>query len=340
MWLPHYVLPGDSTMPYNHFTSDERDVLQVLMSYKLDTWMIARILGKHSSSVYRELSRNEKSGFYLSHHASFAAQERRKISRTSPKRGNVVLIREIERRIREDHSPEQIAGRMKLDYSNQPSWHISYETIYQHLYDEVHKGSDLGMHLRQGHKKRHKRLSSKDRRGIIPNRHFIDERPAIVKEKTRLGDWEGDTVEGGRKKGYVGTFVDRASKYLIAFPLKRKTTTKLVLGARHAFAKIPANRKKTVTVDNGKEFTNHTALATAIGAKVFFAHPYHSWERGLNEHSNGMLRQYLPKKMPLDKLTHKQLAKIVMRLNTRPRKSLGYRTPQEVFFKPFFALQI
>jgi len=326
-------------MPYQHFTSDDRDALQVLWCTGADIWMIARILGKHLSSVYREFSRNANSGFYLSHHASLAAEKRRGTSRRSPKRGNAALIMDIERRLREDHSPEQIAGRLKREHPKESALHISYETIYKHVYAEGRKGSDLGTHLRQGHKKRRKRLSGKDRRGIIPNRTFIDERPAIVERKSRLGDWEGDTVEGGGKKGYIGTFVDRKSKFLVAFPLKRKTAVKLVQGVRHAFATIPANRRKTATVDNGKEFASHEAIASAMGAKVFFAHPYHSWERGLNEHTNGLLRQYLPKKLPLDNLTHKHLARIVERINTRPRKSLGYRTPREVFFKPPFALQ-
>ena len=326
-------------MPYQHFTSDDRDALQVLLGTGADSWMIARILGKHPSSIYRELSRNANSGFYLSHHASFAAEKRRRASRSSPKRGNKALMMDIEQRIRRDHSPEQIAGRLKLDHPKEPALHISYETIYRHVYAEARRGSDLGTHLRQGHKKRRKRLSGKDRRGIIPNRTFIDERPAIVEKKSRLGDWEGDTVEGGGKKGYVGTFVDRKSKFLVAFPLRRKTAAKLVQGVRRSFATIPANRKRTATLDNGKEFARHEAIATAMGAKVFFAHPYHSWERGLNEHTNGLLRQYLPKKLPLDNLTHRHLAQIVERINTRPRKSLGYRTPREVFFKPPFALQ-
>lgn len=326
-------------MPYMHFTSEERDELQILVFLGVDIWEIACKIGKHISSVYRELSRNEKSGFYLAHHASLAAEKRLQDARKCPKRGKAALMKDIERRIREDHSPEQIAGRLKLDYPNEPDRHISHETIYQHLYAEVRKGSDLGTHLRQGHKKRRKRLSGKDRRGIIPNRQFIDERPAIVDKKSRLGDWEGDTVEGGSKKGYVGTFVDRKSKYLIAFPLKNKTAEKLVRGARHAFAKIPANRKKTLTVDNGKEFAHHADLGIAIGAKVYFAHPYHSWERGLNEHTNGLLRQYLPKKQPLDNLSHRMLVRFVKKLNNRPRKSLGYRTPREVFFKLPFALR-
>ena len=326
-------------MPYRHFTSDERDALQVMVDRGVGISKMTKTLRKHVSSIYRELSRNAPSGLYLSHHADVAARNRRRDSSPRPKRGNPALMLEVESRIRQDHSPEQISGRLKLEYPGQPEMHIAYESIYQHIYARIWEGEDFQQHLRQGRKKRRKRLSGKDRRGIIPNRRFIDKRPAVVEKKTRIGDWEGDTIEGGGKKGYVGTFVDRKTKFLVAYPLKHKSASKLVCGARHAFAKIPESHKKTLTVDNGKEFAAHAELGEAVGVKVFFAHPYHSWERGLNEHTNGLLRQYLPKKLPLDDLTHNRLASITNMINNRPRKVLGYRTPREVFFKLPFALR-
>ncbi len=326
-------------MPYHHFTAEERDELQVLLGFGAEVWFAARITGKHLSSVYRELSRNANSGFYLSYHADNTARTRRREASRRPKRGDARLLAEVERRIRLDHSPEQIAGRLKREHPKDPSWHVSHETIYQHVYAQSRKGSDLGNHLRQGHKKRRKRLSGKDRRGLIPNRTFIDQRPSVVDKKTRVGDWEGDTIEGGGKKGYIGTFVDRKTKYLVAFPLMRKTADSLVAKAGKAFARFPRRVRKTITVDNGKEFARHKELAVITGARVYFAHPYHSWERGLNEHTNGLLRQYLPKKLPLDSLDPRCLAKNVAKINNRPRKSLGYRTPREVFLKYLFALR-
>jgi IS30 family transposase len=326
-------------MPYQHFTSDERDMLQVMTDRGAGIPEITRVFGKHISSIYRELSRNTSSGFYISHRADNAASKRRRDTRPRPKRGNAALMKEVESRIRQDHSPEQIAGRLKLENPGKPEMHVAYETIYQHVYARILDGEDLGQHLRQGHKKRRRRLCSKDRRGIISNRRFIDKRPAVVEKKARIGDWEGDTIEGGGKKGYVGTFVERKTKFLVAYPLKHKSTSKLVLGAFHAFAKIPKSHKKTLTVDNGKEFAAHADLGAVMGVKVFFAHPYHSWERGLNEHTNGLLRQYLPKKQPLDDLNHNRLASIINMINNRPRKVLGYRTPREVFFKLPFALR-
>lgn len=326
-------------MPYTHFTIEDRDALQVLKGYSLEVWVIARILGKHPSSIYRELSRNVYSGIYLSHRADSAARKRREQSRERPKRGNPLLMKKVEQLVRQDISPEQIAGRLKLEHPNDPSWHVSHETIYQHVYSKVKQGTDLRMHLRQAHKKRRKRLSSKDKRGIIPNRTFIDNRPAIVEQKVRIGDWEGDTVEGGSKKGYIVTYVDRATKYLIARIVDHKTADNIVKASQKAFSAIPVGYKRTITVDNGKEFARHSDLACVTGAEVYFAHPYHSWERGLNEHTNGLLRQYFPKKLPLDKITPRQLARAVEKLNNRPRKALGYLTPREAFHGKTFALR-
>jgi IS30 family transposase len=249
-------------------------------------------------------------------------------------------VQEIERYFfGQDYSPEQISGALALQYPGDKSLQVSYETIYKHLYSRKHDLLELKMHFRHGHRIRRKRLSGKDKRGIIKDRKFIDDRPVIVETKIRCGDWEGDTIEGAGKKGYVATFVDRKTKYLVAFPLKYKQAELLVDGARKAFANLPTMQKLTLTVDNGKEFSRHVDLGKAIGMDVYFAHPYHSWERGLSEHTNGLLRQYLPKNRSLETLTEKELANIVDRINNRPRKSLGYRTPFEMFFRKSFALQ-
>jgi transposase, IS30 family len=326
-------------MPYKHITTDERDFLQSAFVLQLDTAIIARIIGKHDATIYREAKRNSTKEYYVASGAQLKAVARRYDSKPLPKQGNTVLMQDITRRFLQDHSPEQISGRLKLEYPGQKERQASTELIYQYLYNRISVEPGLKEHFRQGQKKRRKRLSGKDKRGCIPNRKFIDERPAIVEEKVRLGDWEGDTVEGGGKKGYIATFVDRCTKLLIAYPLATKETLGLVKGVKHAFARVPAGAVITLTVDNGKEFAAHSQLGKAIGGDVFFAHPYHSWERGLNEHTNGLLRQYFPKKMPLDMLTKSELDKAVKRINNRPRKSLGYQTPQEVYTQKLFALQ-
>ena len=325
-------------MPYKHLSSDERDALQVLMSRDLEIDIVARMLGRHPSSLYRELARNSCHGLYISGKADIKARNRRKQCRFLAVRQNKPLMKCVEKLLKREYSPDEIVGRIVLEQQH-PDWHISHETIYQHIYAEAQKGNDLRPHLRQGHKHRRKRSLKKDRRGIIPDRVFIDSRPKAVERKSRRGDWEGDTMEGARKQGYVATWVDRSKKYLVAYKLPHKSAKALVDGAEKAFRKIPQKYRKTYTVDNGKEFANHKDLANRLGGKVYFAHPYHSWERGLNENTNGLLRQYLPKNRSLSDLTAKELAKIVSKLNNRPRKSLGYRTPREAFFDLPLALQ-
>lgn len=326
-------------MPYKHFTIDERDALHTMKLLSLPMDEAARILGKHVSSLYREIDRNSKHGCYLAQAAEELAKKRRLESRDMPVRGNQKLMATVERLLKQKEAPDQIAGRIKLERKAEEGWQISHETIYQYVYDQARKGNDLRGYLRHPRKARHKRSANKDRRGIIPNRTFIDERPPIVDRKHRRGDWEGDTIEGAGKQGYVVTFVERKTKYLVAYKIEHKTTWELVQGARKAFQGIPRALLRTVTVDNGKEFTAHADLANELGAKVYFAHPYHSWERGLNEHTNGLIRQYLPKGRSLIDLKPKELAKIVAEINNRPRKSLGYRTPREAFFKLPLALQ-
>lgn len=326
-------------MSYSHFNIKERNTLQSMLDKGANVISIAEKLDKHISSIYREVSRNSNKHSYCCLNAEKTAVKRRNDSTSFSKRGNKDLMKTVNRLFEMDLSPEQISGRIRLERPKQKDWHISHETIYQSIYDRIKTGEDLRSHLRHGHQKRRKRLSGKDKRGIIPGRIFIDKRPAIVEKKARRGDWEGDTIEGAKKKGYVGTFVDRKSKYLLAYPLAKKTSKANCKKAIAAFKKLPVTAIKTITVDNGKEFAEHLRLAKKTGAKVYFARPYHSWERGLNEHTNGLLRQYLPKKNSLENLTEKILAKIIDKINNRPRKSLGYRTPREVFLKLPLALQ-
>ena len=163
-------------------------MLQVLKSADVPLWAIARFIAKDISSVYRELSRNSVSGLYLSHKAQNATEKRRQTSRQKPKIRNSQLMNEVLRRMKNDHSPEQIAGRLKLEHPDDPNWQVSHETIYQHVYSRVPQEPELCNYFRQGQKKRRKRLSGKDKRGVIPNQTFIDDRPAIVDEKSRMGD--------------------------------------------------------------------------------------------------------------------------------------------------------
>ena len=327
-------------MPYRHYTSLMRDQLQLFISQGMTIKEICQEQSVHHSSVYRELRRNSSGGQYISGRAHEKAVELRYQSKPCPKKSNPILGKYIQSSIEDYLSPEQISGRIALDFPTDPKMKVSTETIYTIIYGKIASGINLKPFLRQGHKKRRKRLSGRDLRGCIPNRVMIDDRPSIVEEKTRCGDWEGDTIEGAGKQGYIATFVDRKTKLLIARKMENKKADTMVISAVKAFKEIPADFRETLTLDNGKEFAGHLEMAKKLDLDIFFARPYHSWERGLNEHTNGLLRQFFPKGMSFYDLTHQALAKAVKAINNRPRKILGYRTPQEVWDLQKFALQI
>ncbi len=328
-------------MPYHHCTSKDRDRLQLILAQGISIKEIANELGKHHSTLYREIKRNRCNGEYISGEAHKLAVERRFKTKTCPKMENVEIMKIVRKRLIAFDSPEQISGWLALCYPDDPAMQVSTETIYRYIYDKIRQGDNKLRHsLRHSHIKRRKRLSGKDKRGIIPDRTMIDQRPHEVKMKETYGHWEGDTMEGAGKSGYIATFVERKMKILLAYPIPHKTAECLNHAAQLVFRNIPAHLKKTLTVDNGKEFARHKELAQKIHMQIFFAHPYHSWERGLNEHTNGLLRQYFPKSRNLLNLNPRKLAKAVEALNNRPRKCLGYRTPAEVFSGQKFALQI
>jgi IS30 family transposase len=284
---------------------------------------ISVILGKHVSSIYRELSRNGTDGVYTGTEAQAVSVQRRLDTKPSPKLDDPVLTREIMALFKQDLSPDQISGWLGVGYPDRREKQASPSTVYRYLYQETAKTPELKVHFRQKQAKPRRRKGTKDRRGQIPDRVSIDERPKIVEEKSRVGDWEGDTIESAGKNAYIATFVDRKTKLLLAKIMPDKSAATLNKAAVRAFKPIPADMRNTLTLDNGKEFAAHKDLSQALGMDIYFAHPYRSWERGLNEHTNGLLRQYLPKKIPFDTLTQKQLDKIVDKINNRPRKVLG-----------------
>jgi IS30 family transposase len=231
----------------------------------------------------------------------------------------------VESKLRLDWSPEQISGWLRKNDQET----VSHEQIYQHVYAEQRAGGALYKHLRC-QKKRRKRSGKYDHRGIIPDRKSIDARPVIVEQRQRLGDWEGDLIIGKNHQGAALTLVERKS----SFTLIRKVDGKQALPVANAIIAsldwVPA--VETLTNDNGKEFAEHKMVSSALAAKIYFAHPYSSWERGTNENTNGLIRQYLPKEPNLSTLTTKEECLIMDRLNLRPRKCLGFLTPFEVFF--------
>ena len=315
---------------YTQFTQGQRYQIEALLATGHNQTMIANMLAVHKSTISRELERNQG----LRGYRPKQAHERAMMRRYEKPRTRIPLTTWflIDARIRQDWSPEQISGRLLMEQGIS----ISHEWIYLHIYRDKRRGGDLHKHLRC-QKKRRKRYGKQDRRGRIPNRVSIDERPPVVDEKSRIGDWEGDTIIGKGHQGVVATLVERKTKYTVLAQSKTKHAKPVRRSIEQALA--PHQRQVlTITYDNGLEFAEHQKMAQTLSADIYFAHPYSSWERGLNENTNGLIRQYLPKSRSLNNVTEKQPHTIMDQLNHRPRKTLGFNTPYELFFKKKFLL--
>lgn len=312
---------------YHHLTRDQRCQLYTLKSSEKSTDNIAVTLGVHRSTLYRELSRNKGQKGYRYQQANEKALERKKLVAGNRLKMKPELIALIESKLRLQWSPEQISGWLKRCDSNEA---VSHESIYRHIWRDKRQNGSLYRELRHHGKKYNKRGSGKAGRGCIPRRIDIAERPTIVEEKSRLGDWEIDTIVGKEHKGAVVSMVERHSKLTLLAPVSRKTAQEVEEALTSKLGEV-ADCVLTITSDNGKEFMNHEAVTAKLGATVYFARPYHSWERGLNEHTNGLVRQYLPKNQRLDGVSRETVKEIENLLNNRPRKVLQFRTPIEVF---------
>ena len=310
---------------YAQLTQGQRYQIEALLKTGHNQTMIAKVLSVHKSTISRELKRNHGLRGYRPKQAQEKATMRQYEKfqpRISPSTWS--LVNSL---IKQDWSPEQISGRLFKEQGIS----VSHESIYLHIYQDKYQGGDLHKHLRC-QKKRRKRYGKQDRRGRIPNRISIDERPAIVNNKSRVGDWEGDTIIGKGHQGVVATLVERKTQYTVLTASKTKQAPQVRQRIEKALAPH-RSRVYTITYDNGLEFAEHQKMAQTLSADIYFAHPYASWERGLNENTNGLIRQYLPKSRRLDNVTQKELKHIMDQLNHRPRKSLGFKTPYELFFK-------
>jgi len=312
-------------MNYTQLTRAQRYQIKALLKGGHNQTQIAVLLGCHKSTISRELHRNRGLKGYRPYQADEMAYDRQCETYSSRIAGST--WQEVERLLRLDLSPEQITGRLKL--AKQPT--VSHEWIYLYVYADKRRGGTLHRHLRS-QKKQRKRYSGYIRRGQIPNRTSIDKRPKIVARKGRFGDWEADTIIGARHKGGIVSIVERKSKLIRLAKLATKEAAEM-RQTSIALLKPLAARVHTITVDNGKEFCQHELIATELQARIYFAHAYASWERGLNENTNGLVRQYFPKKYDFARITDQDLQRVEDLLNNRPRKTLGYRTPNEVFFK-------
>ncbi len=311
---------------YKQLNQAQRYQIEILKKAGKNQKEIAELLGVSPTTICRELNRNKGQKGYRPKQAQIKADKRRKEAAKALKM-TAALITLIEARILMDWSPEQISGWLK----NNQVISISHERIYQHIWADKRHGGTLYTHLRQSNKKRKKQYGSKDKRGQIRNRVSIDERPAIVAEKTRIGDWEIDTVIGQNHQGALVTLVDRVSK----FTLIKKVASKhaeVVTEATILLLQPYLDKTLTITADNGKEFAGHETIKERLNADVYFAHPYHSWERGLNENTNGLIRQYFTKGSSFESITDDEVEGVMNKLNHRPRKTLNFKTPHAVFF--------
>jgi IS30 family transposase len=310
-------------MGYRHITEKERYQIYALLKAITKPAEIARILKRHPSTISREVKRNKGLRGYRPKQAHEKATQRASSSRT---RVRIALSawREVECQLQQEHSPEQISGRLKRQ-----GIFVSPEWIYQYIYHDKAQGGTLHEHLRCQKKRRKRYASGYSRRGQIPDQVRISERPEVVSTKSRIGDWEGDTVIGKGHKGAIVSLVERRSQRVRLRLVKQKDAATV----RKAIAKcLSLEAAHTLTLDNGKEFSEHKRLSNELGTDIYFADPYASWQRGLNEHINGLIRQYLPKSTDFTQLTHWDIKRIENRLNNRPRKTLGFKTPNEVYF--------
>ena len=312
---------------YDQLTQDQRYHIAGLKKMGNSLSSIAELVGCHKSTISRELKRNFGGRGYSPKQAQMFSDNRRSTAKKHLKMTEE-LIKKIKVKLLDDWSPDQISGYL----CRTEGISISHESIYQYVLQDKKAGGELYKHLRHSGKKRKKRYGSHDRRGQLKNRISIEERPEIVDEKSRIGDWEIDTVIGKDHQGALVTIVDRVSKVAVI----AKVPTKHADGVTAATITLLlpyADLVHTITADNGKEFAGHESIAAALNANVYFAHPYSSWERGLNENTNGLIRQYVPKGSSFADITNLTAKKIMGRLNNRPRKSLNYKTPNEYLFE-------
>ena len=321
-------------MPYTQLTEEERVCIFHLQMADLAPAEIGRRLQRHRATIARELQRFRRHPSwpcyrqYFPDGAERLARERRARPRGFRWTGHRPLLAYVLRKLRQEWSPQQIAGRVRRDFPDDPKMRVSHPSIYRYIQSDRRAGGSLWKRLRQSQKLRRKPYGSGPRRGRIPGRVGIERRPDQVAARRQVGHWEGDTMLG--RKGRLATSVERKSRYVLIGRMPDGKALEFNAAAVRCFRRIPPRWRKTLTLDNGSECVEHQALGARLGFQVFFANPYASWERGTNENTNGLIRQYFPKQADLSRVSYQRVARIAAKLNNRPRRCLGYRTPAEV----------
>ena len=308
-------------MSYQQLTNDERYQIKACLQLNMNQISIAKLLNRSPATISREIRRNTGKRGYRPKQANDQATMRRLTAEKSIKLTNE-LKQDIVKLIKQELSPEQVCDYLVLHGKTK----LHHETIYRMLLQDKCNGGTLYKHLRH----LHKRYGSYERRGRIKNAVSIEQRPELVNTRSRIGDWEGDTVIGKDHKSAIYTLVDRKSLYTVIDQLNGKNATELVDKTLKVLEPI-SNKIHTITYDNGLEFAEHERMAKALDVDIYFAHPYSSWERGINENTNGLIRQYFPKGTDFNKVTNSQIEFVMKRLNTRPRKTRGGKQPVELF---------
>lgn len=333
---------------YKHLSIEERTLIQTLLSLEYKPGEIARELGRSVSTVSRELKRNGwtcpqqprgvgrpmLSGGYRADLAQQRAHRCAVEPRTPRKlRPETALWQHVKKYLRKGYSPEQIAGTLANVHPDTPSFQVSHETIYTAIY-AMPRGelrTEVIGWLRFGHAKRRPRARGEDRRGHIPDMVSIHDRPPEIEGRLIPGHWEGDLIKGAYNRSSVGTLVERTTLFTVLAKMEDATAASAVKGFAHVLNRIEAQKRLSMTYDQGKEMTGHQQLTAETGIQVYFADPHSPWQRGINENTNGLLRQYLPKGSDLSVFSQKELDAIAWQLNTRPRKSMGFKCPAQLF---------
>jgi IS30 family transposase len=314
-------------MNYKQLATEERYQIYSLNKEGLSQKQIAAHLNRSPSTICRELNRNQGLRGYRPKQAQSLSDDRRRHAAKSIK-VTATVYQDIETLIRQELSPQQI-----VDYfARHKKLSLHHVTIYQLIYANKIAGGDWYKHLRIMSKPYRKRYGHYDRRGKLKNRVSIDDRPLVVDQRCRIGDWEGDTIIGKNRQSALLTLVERKTLYTIIVKISGKKTDVLADNMIESVSPI-MDRFKTLTLDNGLEFSDHERIAKSLGLRIYFAHPYSSWERGINENTNGLISQYFPKGMDLNEVTQEQIEFVMDRLNNRPRASRGNKSPNELFMR-------
>jgi len=322
---------------YTRLVDQERESISRGLAQHKSIRQLARELNRSPSTISREIRRNKgKSGY-----RAFSASRRAKAAASSRKRGKRKIEKQegllsyVMEKLQREWSPQEISKRLKIEYAWDMNMQVSHEAIYQYIYvlprGELKQLLIKGLRQERKHRRPQKRGDTAETRGKIANMLSIEERPAEVAERSVPGHWEGDLILGKYKHSALGTLVERTTRYTILVPLgEHKDATSVREAYAEAFKSLPAELKKSLTYDQGKEMSEHEQFTIDTGIQVYFAHPGSPWERGTNENTNGLIRQYFPKGTDFTQVSKEEILEVQRKLNDRPRRALGYLKPDEV----------